>query len=138
MSRSSSTYKSIGGVILVYYLVPILFNIILIPFGFILQEKWVIMILHMLVNTFFSPIYLLIILFPLLNVKLYSLIKYFCLNCFMSCCGVLIEYINWGAFTGYLFEPDSETIHIMKLQILTSTILFVIGLVGVCAIKKYK
>ena len=49
--------------------------------------------------------------------------------------GHIISYFNWGISTGNLWNPDSETVHIIMLQITTSLIIIILGWIIACLIK---
>jgi len=120
------------------YLIPIFLNLALVPIWFAIKKTWTVSILYGLINVIVLPIYLLIILYPSLNIRLSSFLKGGCLNFCISLCGSFVEYITWGIYTGYLYEPDSETIHILKVQILASMIVFVASSAAIYTIKKWR
>ena len=48
---------------------------------------------------------------------------------------ISISFVSWGVSTGYLLNPDSETVLIYKYEIFAVSIILLLGLVVVCLRK---
>ncbi len=48
---------------------------------------------------------------------------------------IIIDYFNWGISTGDLLKPDSETVLIIKLEMIVASIIVTISWIAVYVIK---
>lgn len=107
-----------------YYLVPLLFHLLCTPIWYldISMTVWIwLSLFEKFVGILIIPVYL-----SILSIKKPLFEKTFfqvCILILLCCVGPFIEYLNWGISTGWFFTPDSETVLIIKMEILISIII---------------
>lgn len=89
--------------------------------------------------TIVTPVYLLIG-FYIFNRKLNMGTFIFSLLVILAAdlMGCFSDYYNWGIYTGYLYFPDSETVHLVKTFTVFSILLILLGAFFMFFIKKIK
>lgn len=110
------------------YAIPIIVHILCLPFWFTEKNPGNVAIFEMILEIFIVPVYLILI--SSKYVTTFSLRKFlelFFLMIGISVLGNLIFYFNWGISTGKLLMPDSETILILKYQIIISSCILMVG-----------
>ena len=92
--------------------------------------------IELALSTIVSPIYLIIIDYKLCGkLSLGNAIIWWFFMLFIVLIGQSIHYIYWGLSSGNLMKPDSETVLILQLAIITSTIILTAGWIIACTIK---
>lgn len=123
---------------LIYYILPIIFHIALLPFWFLEKSTGITALVQLALGGLVTPIYLIILNFTSVdNTNLGKLIIQLILMIVITGIGILISYFNWGISTGNLLTPDSETIHIIHLEIIISSFIVMLGWV-ILTIIRYK
>ena len=110
------------------YAIPIIVHILCLPFWFTEKNPGNVAIFEIILGIFIVPVYLILI--SSKYVTTFSLRKFlelFFLMIGISVMGNLIFYFNWGISTGKLLMPDSETILILKYQIIISSCILMVG-----------
>lgn len=122
--------------ILLLYSLPIIVHLIFLLFWFSPIKGVTLVLTETILGTFITPIYLIIISSKFIGViKIRKFLGYLILMVLIIGLIQLIQYFNWGVSTGNLLSPDSETMHIVKWEILIASIITVIGWTIVCIIK---
>ena len=121
------------------YLIPVIVYLMFLPF-WLLDLPSVssagVSLIELLLGTLVIPIYLIIISYKYLNkVSIGKIIYFLLLIISLTLLGHIISYFNWGISTRNLWNPDSETVHIIMLQIMTSLIIIILGWIMACLIK---
>lgn len=119
-----------------YYLIPIVIHLMFLPFWFLPQKGATVTLLEMVMGTIVIPVYLIIINFKFadkINMGKFTILLLLMIG--ITVAGHLIGYFNWGISTGNLFSPDSETLLIIRMQIIASTIIVTVGWIIVCLVK---
>lgn len=113
--------------ICIHYIIPIIIHLIFLPF-WVLDKNGIVALVEIFIGTVIIPVYLIII-----STKSFSdlgINKFFILLAtmlFVETTGIIIEYFNWGIVTGNLLKPDSETVLIVKIQMIISSIIIIVG-----------
>ena len=111
----------------VYYLIPIAVHLLFLLPWFLINN-WMVSLIEIFIGTVVIPIYLITISNKLLDnfgtreffVKLVIMLG-------ITILGIVISYFNWGITTGNLLNPDSETIYILKLEMVISSIIVIVS-----------
>lgn len=110
------------------YVIPIIVHILCLPFWFTEKNPGNMAIFEMILGIFIVPVYLILISFKYVTTfSLRKFLELFFLMIGISILGNLIFYFNWGISTGKLLMPDSETILILKYQIIISSCILMVG-----------
>lgn len=108
---------------LLLYLLPIIRNGLTLPLcGY--YEDWKIFLVQMVTNAIITPIYMVFAVSMI--IKKFN-IGVLILSLLVILVGIMVLYISWGITTGYILKPDSETILLLKYQILISFAIFIVG-----------
>ncbi len=119
-----------------YNLIPIIVHISLLPFWFLEKNAGITGLIELAIGVLVIPIYLVIINFKFFDkISAGKFVILLLLMIGINVIGHLISYFNWGLSTGNLLTPDSETVHIIKLAIVASTIILTVGWITACLIK---
>lgn len=116
---------------------PIFIHLLLLPFWYFEKNPGTVSLIEIVLGSLIIPLYLIIMNSKFINkINMQKFIIILLLMMFISIIGNLIAYFNWGIVTGNLFHPDSETVHIIKLQMLVSIIVIFIGWIITFFIKR--
>lgn len=119
-----------------YYVIPIIVHIFCLPFWFIEKNPGNTAIFEMILGMLIIPMYLIIISFKYITIfNLGNFFKMLFLMIGIVVLGNLIFYFNWGISTGKLLAPDSETILILKYQMIISSCILLVGWIIIFLIK---
>ena len=121
------------------YLIPVIVHLMFLPFWLLdipSASSAGVSLIELLLGTLVIPIYLIIISYKYLNkVSIGKFLYFLLLMISLTLLGHIISYFNWGISTGNLWNPDSETVHIIMMQITTSLIIIILGWIIACLIK---
>lgn len=118
-----------------YNLIPLLAHLLCLLLGIWLKGGDLSMI-ELALDTIIAPIYLIVInhkLFAKVSVTNAVLLWIFMLVIVVI--GHVIHYLHWGISTGNLMRPDSETVLILQIAVITSVIILTVGWIIVSLIK---
>jgi len=118
------------------FLAPIGFHLLLLPFWYFEKRPGAVSTLEVVAGTLIVPIYLIIVSVKIVNkISLMRWITTWLLMLIINTAGIAICYFNWGVTIGNLFRPDSETLHLVELQMIISSIMITILWAVICVIK---
>lgn len=106
------------------YLLPLIENILMLPLYVCCEVWWKISIIQIITNTIIIPLYMVFVLSAI--IKKFNIGRLI-LSLFIILVCIILHYINWGIHTGYLLNPDSETIYILKCEIIISFFIVIVG-----------
>lgn len=119
-----------------YYLIPISIQLILLPFWFI-DEDIIVSWIGLAIGAIVTPIYLIIISFKFIDkISAKSFLGMLLLMIGIAILVCLLNYFNWGLSTGNLLSPDSETALIIKIQMVVSSAIIMVGWIITFIIKR--
>lgn len=126
----------LGGIVMwLYYLVPIAIQLILLPFWFI-DKGAIVSLIGLAIGAVMTPIYLIIISFKFVEkISAGSFVGILLLMIGIAILACLINYFNWGLSAGNLLSPDSETVLIIKMQMVVSSAIVIVGWIVAFIIK---
>lgn len=109
------------------YLIPICVHLIFFPF-WLFAKGGTISLVEILIGTLAIPIYLIIISHRRIgNMNFRGFVVTLFVMLIVTICGILIHYFNWGITTENLLKPDSDTVLIIKSEMVIASIIVVIG-----------
>lgn len=113
---------------LIYYILPIIFHIALLPFWFLEKSTGITALVQLALGGVVTPIYLIILNFKFVEKTNFTkFIIELILMLVITSIGILISYFNWGVSNSNLLTPDSETVHIIHLEIIISSFIVILG-----------
>ena len=115
-------------------ILPILFHIVLLCLFKNFRPGDVAMI-ELIYNSMVTPIYLLIINRPTYTMG--NIIKIFAMAMVITL-NIIISYVNWGIESNKLYQPDSETILVLKTEFLIGIVILIVGISIIHFIKLKK
>lgn len=124
---------------LILYIIPIIVHISLLPVHFIDGNRGYTELAEAALGIIIVPIYLIIVSLKFTKRDCFkSYISQLLIMFVISVIGNIISYVNWGISTGNLLCPDSETVLLTRLQIITALSIIVIIWSVVCIVIKIK
>ena len=119
-----------------YYLIPIGFHLLFLPFLFWGNNQLTISVVEMVMGTIIIPIYLVIVSIKTIDeINIGKFMFFLLIMIVVSTAGIFTSYLNWGTITGNLLKPDSETVLIMQIQIIVALVIVLVGWMIACFIK---
>ena len=124
---------------LILYIIPIIVHISLLPVHFIDGKTGYTGLVEAALGIIIIPVYLTIVSLKFTNrVCFKSYILQLLIMFVVSVIGNIISYVNWGISSGNLLCPDSETVLLIRLQIITALSIIVVIWSLVCMVMKIK
>lgn len=117
------------------YFIPLATHIALFPF-WKLDKNGDLALAELIISGILTPIYLAILSYHYLVKWSFLKALYLWMICLVLCiAGIFMVYANWGLSTCNFMSPDSETVYILKLDVLISVIILIIGWIAVFIMK---
>ncbi len=118
-----------------YNLIPIVSQFLFLPFWFF-DDNGIVSLLEITVCTVVFPVYLVVIYCKFSDC--FSMLRAFQILFVMLVITLIdsaVYYFNWGISTSNLLTPDSSTMLIMRIQIIISLAIVIIGWIIVFFVK---
>lgn len=105
-------------------ILPLFFHIVLLCVFKNIRPGDIAMI-ELIYNSVITPIYLLVLNKPTYTMgnitKIFAMAMVITLN-------TIISYVNWGMKSNKLYQPDSETILVLKTELLIGIVILIVGI----------